>query len=155
MALIIENGTGVTGADSFVTVAQFDSYGVDYFGATLAGTNTEKEAALRRSFAYMRGLDWLPDLWPTFGGAIPDVVKIAQSILARTELQKVNALSPTVALQGRKVLNKVDAIGWDVQHGPNTVESARPVVTMAMDFLAPYLARNPAKSGGTFDLVRS
>lgn len=155
MALIIENGTGVPGADSFNTVAECSAHAVAYFGASLAGNNADKEAALRRAFVYMSALDWKPDLWPTFGGTIPQAVKLAQSVLARAEFQKVNALSPTVALQGRKVLNKVDEIGWDVSHGPNTIEAARPIVTMAMDFLAPYLARNPAKSGGTFDLVRS
>lgn len=155
MALTIENGTGVAGADSFVTVAEFATNEIAYFGASLAGSTADKEAALRRAFVYMSALDWKPDLWPTFGGTIPQAVKLAQSVLARAEFQKVNALSPTVALQGRKVLNKVDEIGWDVQHGPNTIEAARPIVTMAMDFLAPYLARNPAKSGGTFDLVRS
>ena len=155
MALIIENGTGVANADSFITVAQFDSYGVEYFGAALSGSNTEKEAALRRAFAYMRALEWMPDTWVTFGGTIPNVVKLAQSVFARAEFQKVNALSPTVTLRGNKVLNKVDAIGWDVNHGPNTVDASRPIVTMGMDFLAPYLKRNPNKSGGTFDLVRS
>lgn len=155
MALIIENGTGVTGADSFITVVETNADEVAYFGTALAGNNADKEASLRRAFVYMRALDWKPDLWPTFGGTIPEAVKLAQSVLARAEFQKPNALSPTVALQGRKVLNKVDAIGWDVQHGPNTIEAARPIVTMAMDFLAPYLRRNPAKTGGTFDLVRS
>lgn len=155
MALIIENGTGVPNADSFITVAECSAHAVAYFGQSLNGNNADKEAALRRAFVYMSALQWKPDLWPTFGGTIPEAVKLAQSVFARAEFQKVNALSPTVALQGRKVLNKVDAIGWDVQHGPNTIDAARPVVTMAMDFLAPYLARNPAKSGGTFDLVRS
>jgi hypothetical protein len=155
VALTIEDGTGVSGADSFITVGEFDAYGVDYFGASLSGTSAEKEAALRRAFVYMSALDWLPDLWPTFEGTIPNAIKVAQSVFARAELQKPNALSPTVALQGRKVLNKVGEIGWDVSHGPNTIEAARPIVTMGMDFLAPYLKRNPAKSGGTFDLVRS
>ena len=155
MALIIENGTGVPNADSFITVTECSADAVAYFGSSLNGNNADKEAALRRAFTYMRALEWKDDLWPTFGGTIPNVVKLAQSVFARAEFQKVNALSPTVTLRGNKVLNKVDAIGWDVNHGPNTVEASRPIVTMGMDFLAPYLKRNPNKSGGTFDLVRS
>jgi hypothetical protein len=155
MTLIIEDGTGVPNADSFNTVAECSAHAVAYFGESLTGNEADKEAALRRAFVYMSALDWLPDLWPTFGGTIPEAVKLAQSVFARAEFRNVNFLSPSVALQGRKVLNKVGEIGWDVTHGPNTVEAARPIVTMGMDFLAPYLKRNPAKSGGTFDLVRS
>jgi hypothetical protein len=155
MSLIIEDGTGVPGADSFNTVAECSGHAVAYFGQSLAGNNTDKEAALRRAFVYMSALEWLPDLWPTFGGTIPEAVKLAQSVLARAEFQQVNALSPSVTLQGRKVLNKVGDLGWDVTRGPETVQAARPVVTMAMDFLAPYLRTNPAKNGGTRFLERA
>lgn len=149
MTLVIENGTGVAGADSFITVAECSAHAVAYFGHSLSGSEGDKEAALRRAFVYMVALQWRPDLWPTFGGTIPEAVKIAQSVLARAEFQAVNTLSPSVTLAGRKVLNKVGNLGWDVEHGPDSVEASRPVVTMAMDLLAPYLARNPGRTGGT------
>lgn len=155
MALIIEDGTGVPNADSFNTVAECSAHAVKYFGQALAGSEADKEAALRRAFVYMSALDWLQDLWPTFGGTIPEAVKLAQSVFARAEFKNINFLSPSVALQGRKVLNKVGEIGWDVRHGPDTVEAARPIVTMGMDFLAPYLQNNPAKTGGTRFLTRA
>jgi len=147
MTLTVEDGTGVTGADSFNTVDQCSAHAVAYFGQSLNGNTADKEAALRRAWVYMAALQWQADLWPTFGGTIPEAVKIAQSVLARAEFKAVGALSPQVTVSGKKVLNKVGSIGWDVQSGPNTVEAARPVVTMATDLLGPYLAVNPAQSG--------
>lgn len=155
MTLVIENGSGVAGADSFNTVAECSAHAVAYFGHSLTGNEMDKEAALRRAWVYMAALQWLPDLWPTFGGAIPEPVKLAQSVLARAEFQAVNSLSPSVTLAGRKVLSQVGSLAWDVDHGPASVEASRPVVTMAMDLLAPYLAKNPAKTGGTSFVSRA
>ncbi len=145
MALVIEDGSGVTGADSFNTVAECSAHAVAYFGASLSGSDTEKEAALRRAWVYMSALDWLPGLWPTFGGTIPDAVQIAQSVLARAEFKNAGVLSPEVALSGRKVLTEVKGIRWTVVGDANTVEQSRPVVTMAMDLLRPYLATDLAR----------
>jgi hypothetical protein len=156
MALIIENGTGVSGADSFKTVAQCDADAVAYFGAALPGDNAAKEAALRRAWVYMGGLEWQADLWPTFGGTIPANVALAQSVLARAEAETVGILSPSVAASGRKVLTGVKGINWTLLPGIATIDGARAVVTMAMDLLGPYLLTNPAKSGGrTYAAVRS
>jgi hypothetical protein len=151
MALIIENGTGVPNADSFITTAEMAALETDYFGTA----STANEAALRRAWVYMRSLDWLPDTWVTFGGTIPQPAKLAQCVLARLEIATPGYLNPGVTLSQLKVLNKVGEIGWAVRGGPVTVEASRPVVTMAFDLLKPYLAKNPNKSGGTFDLVRS
>lgn len=140
MALTIEDGTGVDGADSFVNVATFSQHADDYLDGSLSGSNTEKERALRRAWVYMGGLEWKPDYpWPTLGGTIPEKVKLAQSILARAEFKATNYLSPQVTLSESKVLNQVDAIGWSVKHGPATVEANRPVVSMAFDLLKDYL----------------
>lgn len=146
MTLTIEDGTGVTGADSFVTVEECSAHAVAYFGASLSGSTADKEAALRRAWVYMAALSWKSDSpWPTLGGTIPEPVKVAQSVFARVEFQNVGALSPNVTRSSNKVLNKAGEIGWSVSHGPNTVEAARPVVTMAMDLLKPYLISGNTK----------
>lgn len=145
MALTIETGGGVAGADSFNTVVQCSAHAVAYFGASLAGSDADKEAALRRAFVFMSALEWRAGLWPTFGGAIPEPVKLAQSVLARAEFKNAGYLSPNVALGGRKVLTKVGPLAWTPSEGKNTVEESRPVVTMAMDLLRPYLAIDPAR----------
>lgn len=145
MALTIETGAGVDGADSFVTLAEFASICTDYFGAELDKTDALKEAGLRRAFVAMSGLDWSAGLWSTFGGTIPAAVKTAQAVLARVEVLKPLSLSPTVALSGRKVLTEAKGIKWSMVGDQNTVEGSRPVVTMAMDLLRPYLAYDPSK----------
>jgi hypothetical protein len=135
MALIIENGTGVAGADSFVTVAECEAFALDYFGASLAGSPTAKEAALRRAFGYMRALNWCEvDTFPTFGGTIPQAVKDAQFIFARAEFQKVNALQPSVTQGQGKILTRVGQLGWQATGG-SSVDAQRQTVTMAMDRL--------------------
>lgn len=154
MALTLEDGTGVTGADSFVTVETCSAHAVAYFGASLAGSEADKEAALRRAWVYMSALTWNVDLWPIFGGTIPEAVKIAQSVFARAEFKNPNFLSPSEALSGRKVLSEVKGIKWDVQGAPATIEAMRPVVTMGFDLLKPYLMSNPAKGGGVSTLLR-
>lgn len=148
MTLTIEDGTGVTGADSFNTVDECSAHATAYFGHSLSGSPADKEAALRRAFVVMSGLQWLPDLWPTFGGTIPEPVKLAQSVFARVEFQNPLSLSPDVAVSGRKVLTGVKGITWEVIGKTATVEGSRPVVTMAMDLLRPYLAVDPSRDAG-------
>lgn len=145
MALTIEDGTGVTGADSFQTAAECESAEVLYFGTSLTATVQMRDAALRRVWVFMSALDWLDDMWSTFGGSIPNEVKNAQMALARAEITKPGYLSPQVATAGQKVLTGVKGITWDVIGNRATVEGARPVVTMAFDFLRPWLKINPAK----------
>lgn len=135
MALIIEDGTGVPSADSFETVADCSAFAVAYWGQSLNGSPADKEAALRRAFVLMSVLPWKPDLWPTFGGTIPQAVKNAQSAIARVEFQSPGSLSPVFDKSQAKTLTGVGSLQWTAKAGPNTVEAARPVVTMAMDFL--------------------
>lgn len=145
MALIIETGASVDGADSFVTLAEFATHCLSYFGSELADGDTLKEAGLRRAFVAMSGLEWSAGLWATFGGTIPEAVKLAQSVLGRAEVLKPLSLSPTVTTSGRKVLTEAKGIKWSLIGENNTVEGSRPVVTMAMDLLRPYLAHDPSK----------
>ncbi len=145
MPLTIEDGTDVNGADSFITIAEFSSMLTDYFAVQPEGTDPEKEAALRRSWVLMSGLEWNPSLWKTFGGSIPFNVKLAQAVLGRAEVLSPLALSPQVTLSGRKVLTEVKGIKWTLTGGKDSVEESRPVVTMAMDLLRPYLLEDPAK----------
>lgn len=147
MPLTIENGSGVSGADSFATVAEFDAFALDYFGEDLAGTDAAKEAALRRAFVFMSGLRWLDDTWATFGGTIPAAVKLGQAAFARAEMTAAGALSPTIDLSQSKVLTKVGSLGWTPTGGDVTVEGSRPVVTMGYDFLRPWLDYDPSRDG--------
>ena len=56
MAVVVENGTGLANADSYVSVAEADAYATAYGNTTWAGaTAPEKEAALRRATRYVDG----------------------------------------------------------------------------------------------------
>lgn len=141
MALIIENGTGVSGADSYATSAEYIAFVQDYFGATV----TADDPALRRAFYYMQGLRWKSGTYPLFDGAIPNAIKHAQTLFARAEQQSPSALSPDVKLSGSKTLVEVKGIKWNASGPMATVENSRPVVTAAFDFLRPYLDFDPAR----------
>lgn len=157
MALTIEDGTGVDGADSFNTAAQSAAHEVAYFGASTITETPAGEAALRRAWVVMSALSWNADIWPTFGGTIPDAVKVAQAVFARAEFGSVNALSPTVSAAGADAVIEVKGIKFQ----PNAIgitpekaaEYSRPVVTMAFDLLKPYLNYNPAAGGGAYPAV--
>jgi hypothetical protein len=55
MALVVENGTGMSNAESYVSVADADAYHVAHTGSTTwaAASNTAKEIALRRATSYV------------------------------------------------------------------------------------------------------
>lgn len=57
MALIVENGTGLAGAESYISVADADTYFTARGNATWAALTTEqKEQALRAATDYMQGM---------------------------------------------------------------------------------------------------
>ena len=140
MALVIENGTGVTGADSFITVAELDTVCDKYFAHTETGSTATKEAAIRRAWLYLKSLPWRSEYpFPTLGGTIPADVKTAQAILAHYEKSNPNGLAPTVVPGQQKVLVRAGEIGWQVT-GQTGVDAQRAVVTMAQDLLKPFLS---------------
>ena len=139
MALTVEDGTGVSGADSFITLIEFGVIEVDYFGAALTGTDPMREAAIRRAWLYLKSLTWKEDYpFPTLGDDIPEDVKTAQGILARYEVASPGGLAPSVVPGQQKVLTRVADIGWTPM-GQTGVDAQRAVVTMADDLLKPYL----------------
>lgn len=142
MALTVEDGTEVSGADSFSTVAEFDTEVTGLFGAADSQSDVLKEAALRRSFLYLKSLSWKSDYpFPVMGGTIPPEVKQAQSVLAHYEVANPSGLQPSVVPGQQKVLNRVGEIGWKVT-GSSGSSSQRAVVTMAADLLKPFTNDN-------------
>jgi hypothetical protein len=137
--LTIENGSGVAGADTFITVAELDEICLFYFGHAETGSEASKNGALRRSWLYLKSLPWKTEYpWPTLGGTIPADVKLAQGILAHFEKEAPNGLQPNVVPGQQKVLTRVGEIGWTAM-GQTGVDAQRAVVTMADDLLTPYL----------------
>jgi hypothetical protein len=137
--LTVEDGSGVTGADTFITVAELNEICLFYFGHQETGSEAMKNGALRRSFLYLKSLNWKSDYpFPTLGGTIPEEIKLAQGIFAHFEKESPNGLQPNVVPGQQKVLNRVGEIGWQVT-GQTGVDAQRAVVTMGDDLLKPYL----------------
>lgn len=155
MALIIETGAGVTGAEAYADAAALDTWTASMFGAASSETTANKEAAIRRAVRFLEGLSWTGikthgrlqplswprawavdiDGWALAADEVPAEVIEAQHILARAELATPGTLAPTVTLADRKTLTGLDSLEWTPAAAPATVSASRPVVTMAMDRL--------------------
>lgn len=57
MALVIETGAIVAGADSFATASDLVAYATSY-GKTIPSDSTDQEALLRRAALQMQGMPW-------------------------------------------------------------------------------------------------
>lgn len=135
MALTVENGTGVTGADTFITLAEFTTLAAGYFDTPAIAA----EPPIRRAWFYMKSLTWRTAFpFPTLGGTIFADVKLAQAILAQYEAENPNGLQPSVVPGQQRILNRVGDIGWAVT-GSSGTDSQRAVVTSAGDLLKPYI----------------
>jgi hypothetical protein len=156
MALIIEDGTGVSSADSYATRAGYITFADDYYGETVADEDAS-DAPLRRAYAYMRSLPWKTSAdYPTFDGTIPQAVKNAQIEFARAEAASVGVLSPQGSLRDSAInKEKVDVIevGYDTSRLPAGVEAAEVFVSAGMRWIAEYLV-NGGKPGARITDVR-
>jgi hypothetical protein len=135
MALVIEDGTAVVGADSFITTAEHEAELLSLFGETVTAT----EPTIRRAYLFMKSLTWKTDYpFPTIGGTIPAEVKQAQSIFARYEAANPEGLQPSVIAGQQKVLTQVGSISW-TPTGQTGIDAQKASVTMAMDLIKDYI----------------
>lgn len=80
ITITVEDGSVVTGANSYVTIAEADEYHLVRGNATWTGTNDLKAAALIRAGQWVNGLRWQgrktgysnPMSWPRFDVQNPD-----------------------------------------------------------------------------------
>ena len=169
MALIVEDGTNVAGADAYSSVADCSAWAVLYYGSALAGSPADKEAAIRRAVAYLDGLKWKGTrthgrdqslAWPRDGVTdceglaiaseeIPDELIFAQHTLARVEFLSPGALSPSVSLGGVVKREKVDVIEveYDTARMQGNAQEMRPIITMALDKIGCLLSSKPGERG--------
>lgn len=129
MPLIVEDGSCVAGADSFVSLAGADSHFANY-GGFWAGDDPDKESALRRAALWLStyivwdgskacGGNMLA--WPRAGvtdcdgnavadNVVPQQVIFAQLAAASVELQSPGAMTPSVTTGKQTKRVKVDVI---------------------------------------------
>lgn len=170
MALTVENGTGIAGADAYADVASCSAYAVNFYGSSLAGSPADKEAAIRRAFAYLSTLPWKGvrthgrdqgGAWPRTGvtdsegyaiadNVVPGEVIAAQHELARAEFQSPGILTPSATKAKAAVsMEKVDVIQveYDTDNLTGTIDDVRPTITAAMDKIKGLLASDPIGRG--------
>lgn len=130
MALIIEDGTGITNAESYATAAELASYATLY-GVTVPSTEAEQEALLRQAAVQMNVMKWKgrranadqalawprSDVW-TDGqlqpsSYIPSRIQYGQMALA-TEIYN-DQVNPPDQRQGPVTKEKVDVL--EVEYG--------------------------------------
>lgn len=122
MALVIETGAIVAGAESFATAAELVTYAAN-FGRTIPATEADQESLLRRAYLQMIALPWKggavsPDQtgpWPRYdvkrdkwlvaSDSIPAQIKAGQMALA-TEIHADDLVDPETkvgAIESEKV----------------------------------------------------
>lgn len=153
MALVIEDGTGVSGANSYITLAEARDY-ADLRSLLLPTSDAELEVLIIKAFDYLEALEYRgepanPPQDASFprknlyiqgvlfsDSQIPHKLKQAQSQLA-FEATSFD-LQPTG--DGREVIKeKVDVI--EVEYGEKGINVARPTFTKVNGFLRDLIKR--------------
>lgn len=157
MAVVIEDGTGVPGADSYATALELADRAAAY-GWTLPPDTTQQEVLLRRAAEAMNALRWKGRratagqalAWPRTGacvdgevlpdGVIPAAIKYGQMALA-AEIH-ADDLNPPEDRRGAVVREKVDVLEVQYAEIKNTgrLMRAAPERPSAVQF-ADYLER--------------
>lgn len=161
MALIVEDGTGLLMADSYVDLETAEAYHASYGNVNWTGDETDKETALRRASRYIdaryrsrlpgsRSLATQRLLWPRRNvlwddgtamayDSLPTALVSAVCEAALLELQTPGTLNPVI-VPGEQVQSEtVGPLSTTYRSSGNATRDARPVVTLIDDIMAPLL----------------
>lgn len=157
MALIVEDGTGKVDAESYISVADANTYHTGFGNSAWTGDDALKEQALRRATRFIDGLysrrwvglrnsqaqalDWPreyaydKDEFLVPNGTVPTAVKRATAEAALRELQSPNSLTPDLERGGQVESESVSAgpVSSDVTYRPDA--PVRPILTVLDDLL--------------------
>lgn len=136
MALIVETGAVVAGANSYVNVADADAYHLARGNTTWTGDDGAKEAAILRAVAFIESRPWKgtkgaytnPMCWPRAGvvdgnqfdvpaDAVPAGVVSALCEAALRELVKPGCLAPDLERGGRIISDSIAGISTSYEQG--------------------------------------
>lgn len=160
MALVIEDGSNVSGAESYVSAAEYAAFHLAYYGTAETATEAVQEAALRRAAAYLDGLSWgglkahgrlQAMAWPRSwvadaegfaidAASVPKEVKDAQMIFARLEIAEPGALAPNYTASKQKTLVEVKGIRWQAPAIAATSAASRTLVLDALSRLRGFIS---------------
>ena len=130
MALTIEDGSGVSGADSYATTVELELFAVNY-GFSIPDDDDERDALLRRAALQMNLMKWKGSrvahdqslAWPRSDVYVDDELISESSIPARIQYGQMalaceiyaDDLSPPETAKGPVVREKVDVL--EVEYG--------------------------------------
>lgn len=163
MAITVEDGTKVTGADGWADQAAFATWQANYQGAASTKSVPEQEAAIRRAVIYLDTLPWSGSKtngraqslsWPRTGAVdgsadaigsteIPAELIRAQHMLAWAELASAGILNPSVNMANAKTLTKADVIAWTHTGGESaSIDAHRTLIIGALDVISGLLTED-------------
>lgn len=116
MTLVVEDGTGLTNADSYLSVADADTYFTNLGNTSWAGTTTVKEVALRKATQYLDNTyNW-----------IGDILSLEQSLnWPRTDVEDSNGrdLSDSVPVKVKNATAEMALLTLSSTLVPNTTNA--------------------------------
>jgi hypothetical protein len=166
MALIVEDGTGLSNSNSYLSVADADTYHTTLLNSAWTGSNSVKEAALRKATNYLdESFAWVGTIkslsqalnWPRtnahdsqgrdVSNSVP--VKIKNAVAELALLSLTEDLSPTISNSNYIKREKVGEIEVEYQSGA-PISNQYPKISKLLSDL--YVYRN---GGNSVKLVRT
>lgn len=142
ITIIVEDGSVVESANSYVSVADADTYHTNLGQSAWTGTDDEKSSAILRAMRYLENLNWTgwktshdnPLAWPRYqtfdrDGKLYDSDIVPQNVVnalceaALVELVSAGALRPTTSTTGQVKRQKVDVIETEYFESYNSSQS--------------------------------
>lgn len=161
MALTVEDGTGLSGADALVSLADVDAYHTKFGNSTWTGDDADKETAIRRASSYLtnsfrwqgwkinqraQAMAWPrsgvidADGYPVANDAVPSEIANACSELALRELVTPGTLTPDVTPGDAVTREKIGELEVEYASPKTNPGQARPIVSIVQDMVGPLLA---------------
>lgn len=157
MALIIEDGTQVTGANSYITEAEYTAWANARFGAartTLPADTAAYEAVILRAMDYFESLEFKGELvsidqplqWPRNGVYIDNYYVPSDTIAP--EVKKALYELTYAEEQGQGELNAIDRKVMSETVGPISVTYASGSASRVINVSTSRALRKLTKAGG-------
>lgn len=169
MALTIEDGTNVSGADSYLSVVDADTYHADRGNSTWTGTDTAKEVALRRATVVLDSYNWMglrtngrsqPLQWPRvsvwdkeglaiLSNEIPQEIKDAVAEVALRELVTPGTMTPDVVIADKVKSERIGDISVEYANVKTGVDASIPVLTLVQELIGDFLSQTSSSVAGS------
>jgi hypothetical protein len=165
MPFVVEDGTGKTDSNAFISVAYFKAY-CDLRGHTYSDDDTLIEQAIVRATAYLSdSYRWAGErikgrsaigggqalAWPRWdvvdddgysvpADSVPDEIERATAEVTRRELTTPGAMTPDYTPSERVKMEKFGSVSFEYDLSRTDADSVRPVLLVVRDMIGPLLA---------------